>query len=241
MNQNHEMTIQRLVDGELTHRERSNFLNAMDRQPDMWREVALAFVEDQVWSDFAHQSIEEISSSTNVSEDESKITGAFAPSAKNGRAHKPRIELPSQKPQSWTNRYLPRLMLTAAATMLAITLAVRWESASRTSFEKGPGSEGFASKTPEDPARSPENRLTNTDPYLLQLDDNDPVPLYSKFDQMRDSLSQAPMQITPALQKQFFDAGYQLQPDLRFISGQVPDGRSFIVPVQGWRIHSYVQ
>lgn len=44
-----EIRLQRLVDGDLGENERHAFLAGLDEQPELWREVALAFVEEQVW------------------------------------------------------------------------------------------------------------------------------------------------------------------------------------------------
>ena len=43
-----ETQLQRLVDSELSHEERQIFLSEIERTPELWREVALAFVERQV-------------------------------------------------------------------------------------------------------------------------------------------------------------------------------------------------
>ncbi len=42
--------IDRLVDGELRHDERRQFISQLEQNPHEWRNVALAFVEAQVWS-----------------------------------------------------------------------------------------------------------------------------------------------------------------------------------------------
>jgi hypothetical protein len=44
-----EQRLQRLVDGEMPADERQGFLRELDQRKDAWREVALAFVEDQAW------------------------------------------------------------------------------------------------------------------------------------------------------------------------------------------------
>ncbi len=43
-----EIRLQRLVDGALDDDERREFLVGLDSAPELWREVALAFVEDQI-------------------------------------------------------------------------------------------------------------------------------------------------------------------------------------------------
>ena len=236
MNQNQELTIQRLIDGELTHRERSDFLSSIDRHPDIWRELALAFVEDQVWDDFSRQSIAELSAHPPRYENESKMAD-LGISAVNGKQQNFDSQIRPSKPTSWLNKYGPRLMLTAAATMLALTIAIRFD-AGWTGFQKNQVLDTAQEIDRLPNQRGRDTRLASDEPYMFQLGDNEPVPLYSEFDQMTDSISRSPIQITPELQKQFFDAGYQLQ---RFISGQDSNGRSFIVPIHGLRIQSYVQ
>jgi hypothetical protein len=46
-----ELRLQRLVDGVLTDAERTDFLQSLEGRPEWWREVALAFVEEQVWGE----------------------------------------------------------------------------------------------------------------------------------------------------------------------------------------------
>jgi len=45
-----DLLLQRLVDGELSDEDRSGVLASLDARPQLWRTVALAFVEDQLWS-----------------------------------------------------------------------------------------------------------------------------------------------------------------------------------------------
>ena len=44
-----DLLLQRLVDGEMSHEDRCRVLRSLDRRPRLWRRLALAFVEDQVW------------------------------------------------------------------------------------------------------------------------------------------------------------------------------------------------
>lgn len=47
--------LDRLVDGELSDVERRNLLGRLERQPDGWRRLALAFLEAQTWGDAARE------------------------------------------------------------------------------------------------------------------------------------------------------------------------------------------
>ena len=51
---NHE-TIQLLADGQLSHDQRSRFLDSISDDPGQWRELALAFVENQVLNEALHE------------------------------------------------------------------------------------------------------------------------------------------------------------------------------------------
>lgn len=44
-----ELRLQRFVDDEMSHEEERDFLQAADKAPLVWREVALAFVEERRW------------------------------------------------------------------------------------------------------------------------------------------------------------------------------------------------
>lgn len=45
-----ERTLQRCIDGELSETEHQSFLRELERHPSAWREVALAFMEHQLWA-----------------------------------------------------------------------------------------------------------------------------------------------------------------------------------------------
>lgn len=45
-----ERLLQRCVDGEMSETEQQEFLRSLDRSPSGWRDLALAYVEQQLWS-----------------------------------------------------------------------------------------------------------------------------------------------------------------------------------------------
>ena len=45
-----DLYLQRLVDGEMSCSERTEFLRSLDDCLQQWREVTLVFVKEQVWS-----------------------------------------------------------------------------------------------------------------------------------------------------------------------------------------------
>jgi anti-sigma factor RsiW len=50
-----ELTLQRCVDGELSEVEQQQLLRQLERNPAGWREVALGFMEHQLWSIAGHE------------------------------------------------------------------------------------------------------------------------------------------------------------------------------------------
>jgi anti-sigma factor RsiW len=49
-----ELTLQRCIDGELSEAEQQALLRQLERNPAGWREVALGFMEHQLWSSAGH-------------------------------------------------------------------------------------------------------------------------------------------------------------------------------------------
>lgn len=54
-----ERLLQRCVDGEMSEAEQQEFLRSLDRTPSGWRELALAYVEQQLWSQAGRAWIDE--------------------------------------------------------------------------------------------------------------------------------------------------------------------------------------
>jgi anti-sigma factor RsiW len=54
-----ELTLQRCIDGELSEAEQQALLRQLERNPAGWREVALGFMEHQLWSVAGHDWVHE--------------------------------------------------------------------------------------------------------------------------------------------------------------------------------------
>lgn len=54
-----ELTLQRCIDGELSEAEQQALLRQLERNPAGWREVALGFMEHQLWSTAGHDWVHE--------------------------------------------------------------------------------------------------------------------------------------------------------------------------------------
>lgn len=100
----------RLVDGELSDVERRNLLGRLERQPDGWRRLALAFLEAQTWGEAAREpaAVEGKSTSSEVRPAES-------------------IDTPAR---NW-NRWVGTPLAMAASFLLAFTLGIALRGAWR--------------------------------------------------------------------------------------------------------------
>ncbi len=230
-----ELIVQRLVDGELSPEERAAYLRQIDGNVAAWRDVALAFIEQQVWRSYAQEFAGPAEYRRPQTVDESRLPAIERADSKRIKAGK----RPTVSGQTSWRVWGPRLMLTAAATLFALTLALRFTTPPPYSNDQ------MMQAPPPTIQQRPEPgpMVTATEqPLMLQVGDDLQVPLFQQFEQLTDALNTANFDINPAVQRQFMDAGYQLQPNLRFISGRVAeDGRAFLVPVHGWQVRPYVQ
>ncbi len=209
-----EQTIQRLVDNQLDDQQRARFLQIAERQPELWRQLALAFIEEQVWS-----------TAIGRSADADSRWPAGPGVDRTGR-HLARGDV-SRHRKPW-------LLALAAATLLALTVAIRMAVL--------PGS-----PRPVDPVTMPLTGLPSSQlvsseqPYMLQMNDHLQVPLYQGLTPLRDHMARQEPQLDPTWQEFCQVAGLQVRPDVRYITGSAPDGRSFVVPVQQYRFQPTVQ
>ncbi len=236
MNENHkaqlrsvEQTISRLVDNELDAEQRAEFVRQADASPELWRETALAFIEDRVWG----VAFEGQADSDSAQHRESRLPSEARTGKQRGGTN-------------WWRHNVPRLMLTAAAVLFALTVALRLNPVDRSpgGLESGPVASQPPAQMPDSSVNTPTpgNTLAvNQEPYMLQMDDNVQVPLYQSFDPMKKELARLDLSLDPITQQQFLQAGYQVQPHINYITGNAPDGRSFIVPVQSYRVRQFVQ
>ena len=214
MNANYEQLIQRMVDNELDESQRTEFLKLAESHPELWRETALAFVEDQIWSGAVTRQRRPV---------ESPIPGAGTE-----KAAFPRRSV-------WWMQYGPQLMMTAASVMLVLSLALRFNPVPQL---PGPAPDAAvarsAPETPPSASLGPGGQLVSQ-PLRLQVNDSFDVPIYEDEARFREELQRL-SQLDPATLKRFQQAGYQVRPDIQYLQGNSQDGRSFIVPVQRLQI-----
>ncbi len=208
-----EQTIQRLVDNQLTDLQRRQLLLTAEQQPELWRQLAVAFIEDRVWS--------------------AAIAGPPAGQSWLHADELPPADKPSLEQPTTSLFQKPWWIALAAAALLTLTVAVRL-AVEPDAAAVGPAPPGVTQVPPGNPAAADQ-------PYMLQVNDNLQVPLYQELNPLREHLTRVDPQSDPALQGILRNPGLSIRPDVRYIRGIAPDGRSFVVPVQQFRIQPNVQ
>lgn len=230
-NLEHDLQIQRLIDGELTRPEIQHLLRTANSQPDLWRELAVAFVEDRIFA----------SESRRFSRDEGRIlepavSPAATPPAAGG--------MPGSAAQATSAWRSTGLWLAAAAIMFCAAglgfLLGRDQGASQGSAPTNL----VASST----GGNANNQVAANGPYVFQLLDsqgqpipNTAVPLLFEEDARRLGYNPAQAAIPPEVQSQFRRAGLEVEPEVKYINGRFPGGAQFTVPYSDLKVRSYGQ
>ena len=234
MNTIDPLKLQRLVDGELDTPEIQDMLANAQANSDQWKEIAIGFVEDQVW----RRTIQGNEYLAEASFHESQTT-----------------EKVVAKDVSSTKLH-PSWLAIAAGVMLA---AAAWFAFEQFQDPGNPGENLIVTRQPTLPAgdspleQTPSLAANNTTDspgftkadYHFELPEDankqygvttsDKVPLYAidnqeQFNQF--TKLQKEHGLPADLVQRLRGSGFQMTRDIEFISGRMGDGRSFVVPVQ---------
>jgi hypothetical protein len=232
------LELQRLVDGALSTQDRSALLRRIDESPELWRVVALQFLEDQTLRSVlgteatGGQHVVAIQVQGDVMDD----AVASKASLTETRSNHPLVSEPATKIPASAEANVPRgwaaaKWLAVAATVFAILGAYQaGNQAGRGRIERqAPQQSGLA-----DSFMKPEGRLLmpggDSSENMLE------IPVF-QVPQIDPSWVQAPL---PEKWENYREAlrrdGLDLQLETEVIEGKLPDGRHLIVPVRSVRI-----
>ena len=219
---------QKLIDGELDLPATRRLLGSLDANSDQWRQIATAFVEDRIWQ----RSFEQLEQESNPS---------------NIDPPKPETAAKVNLDRTSTGAGFPSWLALAAGLLLAA--GVGYFAGSGVSMDKvadpmeGLVATGNPSETVADPVTSgPDVTLAELTPeYELELTDamgigKSSVPIYSarRLSQLPQSQRKTLIATGPSEQEiqRLQQSGYRLQQNVDYLSGQLKDGRTFVVPVR---------
>lgn len=217
-----ELTLAKCVDGELTEDEQREFLKLVE-QTGEWKSLALTFLEEQAWSNVMSQPPLVQKSTGNVQ----TATVVPEPSAR-------------RKNFSLSTMALSLLVAMAAGLLIGDIWRDHRQPGTQNVTVHKPileqdnshgqvatmqtGRDAVASQSP-----------TPVSKYVLTVRDQDgnvrqiARPVYSPADY---SPTQAGLQITPDVEQQLLEMGWQIQRERRARTMQMEDGRRIVVPVQ---------
>lgn len=235
----HELLIQRLVDGEMEASQRSHFLRELDRHPELWRRLALAFLEDQALRLAYHARSTDGKANTNGEAEFGKGPTPIADRAVAGGHPSASGESgPAATPWKTPGQVSPRNRAGWLAASAVVALCAfgtgRW-SARDLPSAVGAAIPDVLPQSPQD-ARN-QNAITPTgragSDYRLQIVDRhaggDRVTEIPLVDSQPWPVRQT--RIPEPVEQALMESGYELHQDTHYISGQLEDGRSLVVPV----------
>ncbi len=229
------LQLQRLVDGELSVEQTQRLLHEANESPDQWREIAVGFVENQTWN-HAFQLPELDLVPVVASQPINEISNA-----------KPTTSRHAGSNLSW--------LVMAASLVAAAAIGYMFSEIQSRNL---PGPIAVSETLAPRPllANLPTEQLhDDAHPQMTQADYHlelpaeqlgelgsagplKPVPLYAvdNPEQLRRLNELSRWQSTPAVSdevlRQLVGSGYQMKQDVDYVSGQLEDGRSFVVPIR---------
>lgn len=241
------LQLQRLVDGELDPTEVQQLLTEAKVAPDQWQEIAVGFVENQIW-DRAFQSEEPTSHLPPEHHED-------APESVD-RKTDPNWEIPSEPKSTGrpnTSRWVMAASLMVAAAMGYMTSQIQNRNIPSTQLAND-STHSDSEMLAKSESQSPESMITpaalEPDCHLEVPQDNQylgdvagtpmaPVPLFriQNSEQLKSFRQKQQASVPPEIVKQLSGSGYQMQQDIHYISGRLGDGRSFVVPVRTIRFY----
>lgn len=222
--------LHRLVDGELDSASVARLVDVARDNPDHWRTIAMSFVEEQQF----RQSFESFDRQS---------------------ATKPAVVTPAATPLTDSGFSALRLLATAAGLAAALTIGFILGGDANS---PRPGEAQTNSIVSNPPERAPESPLTTADfepEYRMELVNVDGEPVGSQVDlyRMEDlqkltgnsagdpfTFKQVIPEsgITDVARDRLSRSGYFLDEDTGYVSGQLEDGRTFVVPVRSIRLNT---
>ena len=224
-----QIQLQRLVDGQLNRQHIKQMLTEAQSHNELWRDIAVAFVEDQIFEREACLSVSEAASKPAMGTSD--------------------VGAASNQPSLLT--YDRLRWITAATLLLALTLG--FVAGRFNSIENGSGQVGneIVSNQPVGALRVPgdDNGLMQIKaPFSVQLVDSEgramsgqKIPLLTESMAREYGYKYNPEEVPQSVQSQFNRVGYEIKPNVEYYKGRTSDGRIVEMPVQNYKVQSYGQ
>ncbi len=215
-----EIQLQRLVDSQLNLEQTLELLRLAEQDPALWRDIAAAFVEDQMWR------------AEITADGQSNLLGAIDSDVSSKRTRS------AAKSNSSSVNSFKFLMALAAAVFIGLWLGSVWNSQGKPT---GDAVIPVVNNDIKPEAVSPENSdpqspspqlVSNFEPaHHLSMGEAGDVPLFT-LDQAREMGFLKEQPLPQETVERLRERGYQLEQNTQYISGKAQDGRRVLVPVR---------
>jgi hypothetical protein len=224
-----QIQLQRLVDGQLSRPHIKQMLTEAQSNNELWRDIAVAFVEDQIFEREVCLSVAEPSKTSDCPID-SRASGS----------------------QSNGSMYSHLRWMTAATLLVALSLGFVVGRFNSTGI--GPGGSVGREFVVNQPVNSWDVRGDDDGPtqikapFSAQVVDNEGnvmsrqrIPLIPESMAREYGVNFSPEEVPQSVQSQFNRVGYEIKPNVEYYEGRTNDGRVVVMPVQNYKVRSYGQ
>ncbi len=266
MNPIDPLQLQRLVDGELDNAETQELLRQAEQMPEQWQEIATGFVENQIWNRAFQANPKSAPTSDSKFDSNLQAAFESETDSQHDLNPELAVNQNSTHGSNQSNFSWWVMAASILAAVSIGYMASQIQNGSVSSVDPvSSGGLAANSNSPDVrnlQSNGPRNGLVNPAqskitpakldaPYHLEVPENSEqfgklpggsttVPLFTisnqaQLDELRKKQQNEPI-IPPKILKQLMGSGYQFQQDIKFISGKLGDGRSFVVPVRTIRL-----
>ena len=212
--------LQRLIDGELSLQEIQRVLETIDSDSIQWKAIATGFIENRMLE--SHFEAMEAVNTDSITVPDSR------------HSHATRL------PPSWIWSLAASAMLTFSIGMLMGSTYL----SNNTSTGSATNTVGSANRLASGGGA---NTQTSTTPavYRMQLEDqhgnqfvDTDIPVY-QVDNFRDVGSHDFEEYSVDIRNKVRNSGFDLRQDVRYLGGQLRDGRRFVIPIRNTKFAPY--
>jgi len=233
-----ELQLQRLVDGQLDRSQIQQLLGEAQQHPELWQQIASAFVEDQIWK----AEIEDCFSATTESVVGSVATSTAtalnsAPSVAVNEIEQPVHASTQNHPQTAPARF-KLLFSLAAATLIGLWLGNQLgnnkgnNSGAANQVVENTGTVGENSANMKTAKTVPSPGFTFKPVQHVSIGDAGRIPLYTLADAQEMGMTFAEPELPQDLVDKYQRQGYHLKQNTSYISGHTKNGQQIVVPVR---------
>lgn len=217
-----ELQIQRLVDGQLDQQQIRELLVCAEQEPELWREIAAVFVEEQIWRN--------------------EVLAEFPPEQERlDSSHPPSGVKPGNR-NAGQGPGVKFWLAVAAAVVAGVWLGRVWNPSDTT---ETPANNSIAAHEDSRPnedllaEQTPSGELANRaqPAHRLSVQDVGDVPLYTLEDAKRLGMTLDQQAVPQETVDQLRRNGYQFEQNTQYISGRTHDGRQVVVPIRSVRFN----